>query len=306
MHYTLKEQHLRRLCEINNFQVPTDQMIFFGIRSSVPIDASNHDFAAEHEIESIDINYINPRCTLIQWRPAKGDFAVFPGSTVPNRSYVKGGIGTGGAGVNQLVTGYFDDYRKGPHKAGKPGGHEAFRQTKAHPVRRTGDDYDYANDDRVEFTNPYDNIHAAFCQGVNSDNYSSAGCQVVVGFPKSKNYSANIGPWKSFHGNAYKLAQTSFPYVLLTGRDALQAVNSAAGTIPARVRFGSDGPLVEKVQNALKKEGFYEGIIDGDLGKRTVRAVLDYQTAVFGPDEDDGIVGKVTAAALKITGWPSV
>jgi peptidoglycan hydrolase-like protein with peptidoglycan-binding domain len=40
------------------------------------------------------------------------------------------------------------------------------------------------------------------------------------------------------------------------------------------LRFGSQGPLVEKLQRALEKERFYEGRIDGDFGERTIRAVL--------------------------------
>lgn len=307
MSYTLTEQHLHRLCEINNFNVPTDQMIFFGIRGSLPVDTSNHDFAAQHDLSSLDVNYVNPRCTLIQWRPAKGDFAVFPGSTVPNISYIKAAKAKNGAGANQLVTGYYGDYRKGFHMGGKPGEHAAFRQTDAHPIRRSADDFDYQNDDRVEFENPYDNIHAAWCQGISSNSYASAGCQVIVGYPKCpKRPQPNIGPWKAFHANAYKLSQDSFPYVLLTGHDALQVITQPVGAIPVRVRFGSTGPLVGKVQTALKNANFYEGIIDDDFGNRTIRAVLAYQTTAFGPNDDDGIVGKVTAGSLKITAWPTV
>ena len=309
MAYTLTEQHLHRLCEINNFNLPTGQMILFGLRGCLPVDTTDHDFATEHEVDFKELNYVNPRCTIIQWRPADGEFAVFPGSTVPSLKHVRTGATHGGSGVNQLATGYYDDYRKGYHKAGKPTGHEAFRQNEAHPIRRSADDYDYDNDDHVEIGNPYDNIHAAWCQGVDSQsNYESAGCQVIVGFPKCPRRAPNpnIGPWKTFHDNAYQIAQTAFPYVLLNGRDALQAITADAGTVSVRVRFGSTGPLVGQVQTALKATEFYEGIVDEDFGGRTLRAVLGYQTAVFGPDQDDGIVGKLTAGSLGIANWPKV
>lgn len=309
MAYTLTEQHLRRLCKINNFPVPTDMMLFVGLRGCLPVDTSDNDFAARHDIQLADVNYVNPRCTIIQWRPAAEEFAAFPGSTVPSLRLVMAGRSNNGNGVNQLATGYYDDYRKGLHRPGAETGHAAFRQNEAHPIRRTGDDFDYDNDDRVEFTNPFDNIHAAWCQGVSESSvYTSAGCQVVVGFPKCRRRAPNpnIGPWKSFHDNAYGLAQTKFPYVLLNGRDAVQAVNGAAGTVPARVRFGSQGPLVGRVQTALKGRDFYEGIVDDDFGGRTLRAVLDYQTAVFGRNQDDGIVGKLTGGSLEITDWPQV
>jgi len=310
MAYTLTEQHLRRLCKINNFDVPTDRMLFFGVRGCLPVDTLDNDFAARHDVTFTDLNYVNPRCTIIQWRPGGEDFAPFAGSTVPSLRLVRGGTMNNGSGVNQLVTGYYDDYRKGHHKPGTQTGHEAFRQNEAHPIRRSADDYDYDNDDRVEFTNPYDNIHAAWCQGVNEPSvYTSAGCQVIVGFPKCPRRAPNpnIGPWKSFHDNAYDLAQTKFSYVLLNGRDALQAIASAAaGTVDARVRFGSTGALVGRVQTALKERDFYEGLVDNDFGGRTLRAVLDYQTAVFGRDQDDGIVGPLTASSLEIADWPKV
>lgn len=308
MAYTLKEQHLRRLCEINNFDVPTDRMVFFGLRGCLPVDTFDNAFAAERQVEFTDLNYVNPRCTIIQWRRDQGVFAAFPGSTVPSLRLVRAGRSNNGNGVNQLVTGYYDDYRKGHHKPGRPTGHEAFRQNDAHPIRRTADDYDYDNDDRVEFMNPFDNIHAGWCQGVSEQSiYSSAGCQVVVGYPKCprRGTNPNAGPWKTFHDNAYGITQTAFPYVLLNGRDALQAI-TATGTVPARVRYGSSGPTVGKVQTALQQLEFYEGVIDNDFGNRTLRAVLDYQTAVFGPAQDDGIVGPVTAGSLQIANWPAV
>jgi len=308
MSLTLNEEHLRRLCTINNFTVPTDQMIFVGLRGCLPLNPNDHAFQSQHKVQLEDLNYVNPRCTLIQWRPAAGTFALFPGSTVPNLRFVKQAKALGGRGTNQLLTGYYKDYRKGVHKAGSITGHEAFRQNENHPIRRSSDDFDFDNDDRVEFANPFDNMHAAWCQSVNSTEYASRGCQVIIGFPKCKspNRTADIGPWREFKANAYRLAQNSFPYVLLTGRDAQSVATNAVGTLPARVRFGSDGDLVSKVQTALQENGFYEGIVDGDFSGRTIRAVLEYQTATFGANADDGIVGPMTAAALKIKSWPTI
>jgi hypothetical protein len=63
------------------------------------------------------------------------------------------------------MTGYYSDYRRGKHKAGSETGHDAFRQVEGRPIRRTADDFDYDNDDRVEFSNPFDNLHAAWAWG---------------------------------------------------------------------------------------------------------------------------------------------
>lgn len=52
-----------------------------------------------------------------------------------------------------------------------------------------------------------------------------------------------------------------------------------------------------EIQTALKNAGFYEGAIDGKVGKLTKKAIKDFQAA--NGLTADGIVGKKTAAALK-------
>lgn len=72
-----------------------------------------------------------------------------------------------------------------------------------------------------------------------------------------------------------------------------------------RLRFGSRGPLVTEVQKALMSKGLYEGRVDLEFGNRTLRAVLAFQQSTFGKDQDNGIVGPVTAEALGLTSiWP--
>ncbi len=303
MLFTISAVHLRRLCEINSFNISGDGMVFFGFRGCMPANDENHEFQKEHQLILADVNNINPRCTLGQWLPQEGTFAVYPGSTVPHIKYVKASKERNGIGANQLMTGFYKDYRKGVHKKGKPTGHQAFRQTDAHPIRRTADDFDFDNDDRVEFTNPYDNIHAAWCMGINHDEYASAGCQVIVGYPQCDklNQQPDQGPWASFKKKAYDVrGQSHFPYMLLNGRDAQKVACAGDGQMPARLRYGSDGALVKKLQTKLKNEDYYEGLVDGDFGTKTIRAVLQFQTDHFGPSADDGIVGPITASALDL------
>jgi hypothetical protein len=210
-------------------------------------------------------------------------------------------MATGGEGANQLLTGFYADYRKGKHNAARDTAHDAFRQTQGRPHRRTADDYDFENDDRVEYGNPCDNLHAAWCHGIAHATYASAGCQVVVGYPscKKRDDKGDTGPWATFKGNAYERQQDSFGYILLDGTSAQAVALRAKGQKP-RIRFGSQGERVELVQEALKALNHYEGIVDGDFGERTLRAVLSFQTAAFGPDGDDGVVGPQTAQALDI------
>jgi len=161
------------------------------------------------------------------------------------------------------MTGYYKDYRKGVHKANSPTGYQAFRQTDGRPIRRSADDFDYDSDDRVEFVNPFDNLHSALSMGINHDNYASAGCQVVAEFPKcsKRGNEPDTGPWKVFKENAYNLDQSSFPYILVHGNDAEAVAINSNQKIPARLRFGSKSNLVSIVQEALKEQGFYEGDI---------------------------------------------
>ena len=67
----------------------------------------------------------------------------------------------------------------------------------------------------------------------------------------------------------------------------------------ASVSYGARGDDVKKIQQALKKWGYYKGSVDGIFGSGTLAAVKDFQrknglTA-------DGIVGPKTASALGIT-----
>ena len=302
--FELTEGHLWRLWALNAFPVPKDRWVFFGLRGCLPVTDSEHPFAKAHRVKVEAVDYLHPRCTIGQWRPDLG-FALFPGSTVPHRKHVAASRIAGGAGANQLMTGCYTDYRKGVHKAGTATGHQAFCQNNNLPVQRTTDDLDFDADDRVDFEQPFDNLHAAWSPDVDHDSFAGAGGQVVLGFPQcaQRQNHPDTGPWKAFKENAYAIAQNSFFYVLLTGREA-ERVALARTPLPALLRYGSRGPLVTRVQHALKDQGFYEGELDEDFGIRTLRAVLKFQTVEFGPAADDGIVGPQTASALGID-WPS-
>lgn len=301
--FTLKVEHLTRLWRSNAFPVPSDRMVFFALRGCLPVAENSHElFRTEHAVTLAELDYRHPRCTFGQFKDGK--MALFPGSTVPHRDCVEESRHTNGVGTNQMMTGYFLDYEKGIHRAGSSTAHEAFRESAPRPVRRTGDDTDYDAADRVEFVNPNDNLHAAWCASASDGTYSSAGCQVIVGYPKCSPRYVASSPWSVFQKNAYALVQSSFPYVLLTGSNAYQVTRTPVGSHPACLRYGSQGSLVRSLQQALHDKGYYRGPLDGDFGNLTNTAVLAFQTAVFGPTEDDGIVGPATAGALKLN-WPS-
>lgn len=152
-----------------------------------------------------------------------------------------------------------------------------------------------------------DNIHAGWSMGVNHDSYASAGCQVIVGYPscERRGNRPDDGPWRTFKSNAHDLGQKSFPYLILNGRDAQKTALGGSRKVPARLRFGSKGDLVSTLQAVLQEAGYYDGNVDGNFGRRTIRAVLGFQRGAFGPGGEDGIVGPVTAAAMDMK-WPKV
>lgn len=297
--FAISHDLLMDLFAINQFTLPPLEMIFVGFRGAVVSDPNANNFKQQQTLNLADINYINPRCTMIQWRPASRDIATFSASTVPNQINIQKSV-EGGEKANCLVTGFYKDYRKGVHKDGKPTGHTAFRQNASRPIQRTNDDLDFDRDDRIEYENPNDNIHCGWFQSLTSTNFASAGCQVIMGFPKCERpgRDKNVGPWKVFHDNAYEIGQDSFPYLLVNGQEPFVLNNNRATNI--KLRFGSSGPKVEALQQALKNQNFYDGRIDGDFGEVTMKAVILFQQRRFGNDDADGIVGRITAEELGI------
>ncbi|WP_410220693.1 peptidoglycan-binding domain-containing protein [Pedobacter sp.] len=299
--FNINDALIKDLIHINQYTLPENDLIFIGIRGAISTTPNDQAFKKAQTLNLMDINYINPRCTILQWATKTNQLASFPASTVPHISSIKAALVHQGLGANSLFTGMYTDYRKGWHKAGTATGHEAFRQNAIRPIRRSADDLDYDKDDRIEYGNPQDNMHCGWFQSLDSASYSSAGCQVIMGYPKCSRpgREKNIGPWAVFHKNAYSIPQNSFPYLLFTGTEVFQL---AAGNTPKtfKLRFGSKGLLVSALQEALKTKSYYEGNIDGDFGERTMRALVNFQLKVFGKDGADGIAGPLTAEELKI------
>ena len=156
------------------------------------------------------------RCTVGQWQTGTGKLAVFVGSSVRHVTAVAAQLSDNGNGVNRLASGFFGKvpglpdhrYFKGNHGTDR---HLAFRNESKLPVWRTSDDTDYEGDDRLEFEVVYDNLHcsrqinetASYCT-------SSYGCVVVAGKEGDSgatSITTELGPWKKFLNNAYRLDQ---------------------------------------------------------------------------------------------------
>ncbi|MFA6357143.1 MAG: peptidoglycan-binding domain-containing protein [Candidatus Omnitrophota bacterium] len=68
-------------------------------------------------------------------------------------------------------------------------------------------------------------------------------------------------------------------------------------TTVAKVSQVKDVPTLKQIQTALKNAGYYQGVVDGKIGKNTRQAIKDFQKANNLPV--DGKVGKKTWEVLK-------
>lgn len=93
--------------------------------------------------------------------------------------------------------------------------------------------------------------------------------------------------------------------VLAHGGEAEAVATAALGTVPCMLRFGSVGPLVERVQRALVKAGLLEPAqVDARYGRATLTAVVAFQRRER--LSIDGTCALHTADALGIANWPMV
>lgn len=302
---TISPPLLGRLAARNNFEMPEDDLVFFGVRGALPTDISGTPFEKSHGLWLTDINNVQMRCTLGQYRPKTGELAVFPGSTVPSIGNIRTARARAGVGANMLMLGRYR-YERGIHKAGRPSGHRAFRQAVFFPVWRTSDDLDYDLLDAADLDGDivWDNLHSAYHDNLDTAGFSSAGCQVVCGHPRSsaRGNRPETGPWKRFIDTAYDApgGQKKYVYLLFSGAEVAMVATRPADQIRQSVRFGSSGALVKEVQTALLSKGFDLGTADGDFARATIEALMAFQTREFGRGKADGVVGPNTAAALGV------
>jgi hypothetical protein len=303
--FAIGHKALARLFQASEFALPADDAILFGLRGALPTNESDAELRPERNVELQDIDNVHPRCTIGVWDQKNESVAVFPGSTVPFKTSIEQGIPQGGQGTNQVMESYVT-YVPGKHPGNKGPDFQypAFIQSGDFPHRRTKDDLDFDQDDDVFVAFPGDNLHAAFSESSGKPFFSSFGCQVVCGFSKRKHLNIqDMGMWPRFRDLAMGFRQKSYRYALLQGREAQAAATTPDDALAAKLYFGSKGPLTEKVQKALKTNGFPAIGIDGDFGRGTLTAVVAFQkrSGLNG----DGIVGQNTADALGIGDkWP--
>ena len=305
--FIVNNKVLADLFRINQYAIPDDkELIFIGVRGCLPVETNNQDFQKSVELYLIDLNYTNLRCTILQWKHKEGLIAAFPASTIPHINNIKAFVTNSNKPSNCLTTGYYKKYVKGVHSpAKKANWHQAFKQYgQPLAIRRTRNNVTYDNFDTIEVSfNCSDNIHCGWTQSLET-NYSSAGCQVIMGIPKcdsKPNLTDNLGPWKVFKDNGYKANQSTFPYALFNSKEVYQVSNNNGKKIIAKMRFGSTGELVKDMQKKLLAGNYLQGDADGDFGKNTLYAVKKLQVDKLGEEYADCIVGPITAETLGLT-----
>lgn len=307
--FTLTPSILENLFELNQYALPADaDLVFVGIRGCLPQNVADNGFAGRQTLILRSIDYTNLRCTILQWKRSNSTIAVFAGSTVPSIANIRGFRENPPRNSNCLTPGFYKHYVKGKHRPAKQRNwHDAFRQNgQTLAIRRTYDHYYYDNFDLIDLSTACDdNIHCGWTLDTDSNYFSSAGCQVIMGIPLCEATQAtqqdNRGPWKTFKDNGYAVQQNEFPYALFTSAEVYK-VSSGAGTkMPVRLKFGSSGPLVVQIQKALAEMNYYDGEADGQFGPATFAAVKRFQTENFGVEATDCIVGPVTSQALRIS-----
>jgi len=80
-------------------------------------------------------------------------------------------------------------------------------------------------------------------------------------------------------------------------RESLASRSEAPLGKVSEVKEVKERPSIKQIQKALKNAGYYQGAVDGKMGKNTHQAIRDFQKA--NNLSVDGKVGKKTWALLK-------
>lgn len=349
--FTLSDAVLRRMCQVIQFPLENfdDEMILFGIRGALPNGASNTsfdyssfmEFEDSHTLQLVKVNYYYPRCIIGQWLPAERKVAVFPGSTLPNLGYIHH-RNKRSHQFNRLVEGIYS-YRKGNHPGSSSGfqQHRAVRMKGRAVVRRANftvragrAQINYGNRSQIMVARPGDNIHAArnnpsrtLVRSLRNssysfsfpmaDYYSSYGCQVVAGQPTqyipSGQTTGAWNGWDKYQKNLYEdfsPDQQLYKYILFNGTLANRIATNPAPK-EAFLVYGSEGPLVERVQERLTAlssattgRPYFTANIDDIYGHQMANAVIQFQKDNFG-GEAHSMVTPRTRNRLGITDWQS-
>ena len=278
------------LIAANSF-APLPGKVVFALRGAGLVGGPKRENVSSFAIVDQRPDHLTFRCCIGIFDPGLRKLWAYQASTVPNAAYVlkcyrdfQAHVSIDRLTGNILPTGCYT-MTVGKHHAGTPreipGVLRLSTTTSgASPVvvLRSVDDTVYDRFDRFPIATPADNVHPALL----AQSFSSAGCLTI---PGTHSAGRHTGAWKDFR-DALGVTDTSdgkqFSMLLLTGLDAIlaaearQASSSAAGLM--RLRHGSKGPLVARLQTALGLSPDSSQL----LGPVTRKALIDKQAAKLG------------------------
>ena len=250
------------------------------------------------------------RCVIGSYHVGRQQLSGFIGSTVPNNGSVYTNWARHASGGppygNMLLSGCYR-YKVGTHVGGvEVPGSFRLQEDDEVVVLRSNLDVAYDTLDHWDPCVPHDNLHPSF----RNMSFSSAGCQTVRG---TYNDGEHIGEWAQFR-KAVGLGTSDngkrFDYVLVTGLEAAIAAKVRTQNIAdpaaiqsrlARIRYGSQGDIVKRLQKALNRPetGFFSA--DDKVALAALqREKLGFADGVYAPDMDAKLGFNVFTAPLEV------
>jgi hypothetical protein len=224
------------------------------------------------------------KSVVVVYNRAAGRLTGFVASTVPSLTLIKAALARGGQGANLMPTGCYEYVVRSTYTGSgpRPGN---LGQDEEIVVRRTTGNPSYEIIDPVSLGSPRNNLHPSF----RAAGFSSAGTTQIPGSQARDHPFAFSGPFEAFRG-ALGLSPgpdltvdhgKKLGLVMFTGLDAAvagmaveqgsQMADEERVKLLERIRFGSKGNRVKKLQEAL-------GVpIDSRMNPKTVEALARLQ-----------------------------
>lgn len=245
-------------------------LVLFALRACTIVDQTQVGLPLEAvELSVTETDHLRPKCVLGVWRRADNRVAVFSGSTVPNRyaltlqaaAFVRAGAGGPVWRIaNVLPTGRHD-FTVGAHGGWQP---TAFRSADLsgaatiQPALRSSTGQLAWRDLTLDAGTVLDNIHPAVTPAdAHGAAFSSEGCLTLAERAPPLRWTARPPDWKTFLAMAEVRHRPNrerriHSLALLTGAEAWLA---AQGSAASRLRYGSRGPGVAALRQAMTMRG---------------------------------------------------
>jgi len=285
---------LNELCDAFHFPIEKDPIILFAFRGCLPkdhekdnIDPAIH-FKSADQLKRVPVNYLNPRCTIGIWDRITDKIALFPGSTLPSKDYVKRHPSSVSI-LNVLCPGCYQ-LRKGIHPRNEQGfqRHEALLMDGfgivglPHIIKTRasiGFSSRIANYDVVR---PGDNLHAGRMEPIDRYyssllklKYSSCGCITVAGQPEEyltyNHHHTAWNSWTTFIESISLTQQKNFTFLLFNFETRWRKSVSEN-----TIRYGSKQSEVGDIQYLLSNivntntgQSYYSGDLDCSFTDQT-------------------------------------